>query len=208
VKRRPTARPPEPGPPDDERAHALVLGEAVEAVRALALRLDAPAARALGPRLSSARSPLEVVLQVLEQPAVWSLASADPLAAARARGVRARKDLLEAEGGAVGPAALAEAAGVSRQTVDAWRRSGRVLALDRGKRGWAFPAWQAADGRVLPGLPEALAALDTSDAWGKLAFFLGPDARAGGERPLDLLRRGEAARVLELAEGFGEHGAA
>ncbi len=210
MKRRPTASPAPGIPPDPqaERARALVLGEAVEAVRELARRLDAPAARELGRHLSSAGSPLDVVLLFMEQPAVWSMGSPDPLAAARARGVRGRKELFEAEGGAVGPAALAGTAGVSRQTVDAWRKAGRLLALDRGKRGWAFPAWQAAEGRILPGLAEVLAVLTASDAWSKLVFFLTPDPRLGGERPLDLLRRGETTRVLELASTHGEHGAA
>ncbi len=189
-------------------ARSLLLGEAVAAFGEVARALETAEVEDLARQLGEdGSSPVETVLRVLEHPAALGTVRGDPLARARMRGIRAREELLGTEGGPVSAAELAEVVRVSRQTVDAWRKAGRVLALERGRRGFFYPGWQAHQGRLLPGLTEVLRTLEPSDFWGKLSFILSPDPRLGDERPLDLLRRGEAARVRELAAVHGEHGA-
>jgi hypothetical protein len=97
--------------------------------------------------------------------------------------------------------------GVTRQAIDKQRRAGRLLAVSAGRR-WRYPAWQLADGHVLDGMPDALVALRTAAPWVKAAFFLSRNARLGGRRPLDALRRGRVGDVVRAARAYGRHGAA
>jgi hypothetical protein len=86
-------------------------------------------------------------------------------------------------------------------------RAGRLLAVDSGRHGQAFPAWQLVPGGILPGLEEVLAALADFDPWMRLAFFLEANAATGGKTPLEALRRGKLADALRAATLRGEHGA-
>jgi hypothetical protein len=157
----------------------------------------------------AAPSDYEVLLRALESPeAIAALQDVDPLAAARVRGLRARDDLLRAEGGTISAEQAGEILSITRQAVDKRRRTGRLLALDTGRRGYAYPVWQFRARGLLDGLPEALAALAGHDPWMQAAFFLQGNAYLDGERPLDALRRGDGAAVLRAAQAHGEQGAA
>jgi len=89
------------------------------------------------------------------------------------RGREARKELLAAEGGVMSSSAVAEHLGISRQAVDKRRRSGRLLAVTAGKRGYVYPAWQFTEDGVLPGFEEVLADLSDHDPMMHVIFFLG-----------------------------------
>jgi len=165
---------------------------------------DEAVAHAIG-----ARSDAGVLAHVLEEaPALTVLKRDDPLAAARLRGLRAKEELLEAEGGIWSAEQVARHLRLTRQAVDNRRRSGRLIGLDVGRRGFAYPAWQLDQGGVLAGLEEALSAMTVRAPWSQLAFFLSGDPRLGGERPLDALRRGCVEDVKRAARGYGEHSAA
>jgi len=71
-----------------------------------------------------------------------------------------------------------------------------------------FPAWQFTDRGTVPGLEQVLLALAGHDEWMQNVFFIDPNTRLGGSRPLDLLREGEIPEVLDAAREFGQHGAA
>ncbi|MCA9523378.1 MAG: hypothetical protein KC609_20530 [Myxococcales bacterium] len=163
-------------------------------------------------RLSDATgaiSDFQVLLFALEDPGVLELLrSDDPLAGARLRGLRAKTELIEAEGGSLGVDDVAELLRISRQAVDKRRRAGKLLGVQAGRRGYAYPAWQFAANGTLPGLEAVLGELSEHDAWMKVAFFLSENARLEGRRPLDGLREGETARVRQAARAYGEHGAA
>jgi len=130
--------------------------------------------------------------------------STDPFYAARVRGVIARQELLSMEGGMYRGEELARELGLSRQAVDNRRRTGKLLALTRGRRGFVYPAWQVREGRVLEGFDLVLAALSDHDPWSQLSFMLTPNTWLQDESPLDVLRRGEVEPVLEAASVFGE----
>jgi hypothetical protein len=130
----------------------------------------------------------------------------EPLAAARLRAARTKRDLLEREGGALGVGQVAALLGVSRQAVDQARRRDRLLGLPVG-RSFLYPAWQVVDGQILSGLPEVLRRMSLAGAWARLGFFLQPDPSLDGSRPLDALRAGDVAAVGRAAEAYGTHGA-
>lgn len=189
-------------------ARAALVARALNAVADLTGQLsDDEVSRVVG-----ARSDAAVLAGALEEsPAIASLKHDDPLAAARLRGIRAKHQLLEAEGGVWTVEEVAKHLRLTRQAVDNRRRAGKLIGLDMGRRGFAYPVWQFTPDGVLGGLEAVLGAMTVRAPWDQAAFFLSGDPRLGGERPLDVLRRGRAVDVEEVkraARGFGEHSAA
>jgi hypothetical protein len=146
-------------------------------------------------------SNVEDLVDVLERPETLAdLRRRDPLAAPRLRGLRAKRQLLEAEGGIVSGRELAKAIGITRQAVDKRRLAGTLIGIDLGKRGYAYPVWQVG----LDGLDTVLATLEACDPWTQALFMLSPDSWLNGETPLAVLRRGEREAVLTAARLYGE----
>lgn len=150
----------------------------------------------------------DVLLSILEQPEVLdALRRHNPLASALVRGLHGREELLQAEGGAVTAREAARLLGVTRQSVDNRRRAHRLIGLSLGRRGYAYPVWQFAEGGLLPGLDAVLAALARFSPWMQAQFMVTGDVRLGGQTPLGALRAGQIDRVVRAAVAFGEHGA-
>lgn len=124
----------------------------------------------------------------------------------RLRGALAKRKLLQMDGGVLSPSSVAALLGISRQAVGQRRAAGRLLGVE-GPRGYLYPAWQFADRGMLAGFEETLRALRGEDAWSMLTFFLEPDAAAGNERPLDLVRTGRLDAAARAAELYGEQAA-
>ncbi len=159
--------------------------------------------------ITAAPSDLEVLIRALDALAKSeALKARQPLLSARIRGLRQRQELLEAAGGPLPVSKVAEFLRISRQAVDKRRKAGGLLAVDIGRRGYMYPAWQLDDERVLASIPKVLAKLRRAPAWSKLRFFLTGNLRLGGRTPLEALRDGNLQQVLRAAEAFGEHGAA
>lgn len=96
---------------------------------------------------------------------------------------------------------VARMLGVARKTPLDWLARDRVVAM-RDYGGVArFPLWQfdphAPDG-ILPGLPRVLEAL-TIPPSEKVSWLIEENDRLHGERPLDLLKRGEVESVVRAA---------
>lgn len=210
-------------------ATARILQTGAEPARAVflsrALNALADVAPALGQRslaaVADAPSDYEALLQALQalsavggSEAIEAWRRQDPLAGAKLRGLQAQGRLLAAEGGALTGAQVAEALGISRQAVDKRRRAGSLLAVQTGRRGYAYPAWQLdprGPGGVLSGFNLVLRELGRDGVhspWTCLSWFLAGDARLRGARPLDALRKGRVAAVRAAAAAFGEQGAA
>lgn len=199
-----------------DEATARVRQAAVPPLRAAFLARALNALARLTPQLTErsvgdaagAASDYTALLTALESPeALATLGRDDPLAAARLRGVEARNAILAGEGGTLPVAAVAEHLGITRQAVDKRRRAGRLIGLDIGRRGYAYPAWQFATRGLLPGLDDALAVLPVREPWMRAAFFLGSNSALDGEAPLAVLRRGDTAAVQRAAATYGEQGA-
>ncbi len=188
----------------DQPVRAAFLARVLNALAHLAPRLEE---RTLGDA-AGAPSDYAALLYALEAPeALDLLRQDDPLAPARARGLRARAQLLEAEGGTFTAEEVAGLLGLTRQAVDKRRRAGRLLALRVGRRGYAYPAWQFGQDGVLPGFEAVLADLRDHDPWARVGFFLNGNHYLDGASPLTELRRGNVAAVQRAARNYGEQGA-
>jgi AcrR family transcriptional regulator len=188
----------------DVSVRGVFVRRALRAVARLSQQMGEPSLR----EAVAAPSDFGVLLTALQsEPGLVALSQDDPLAQARLRGIEARQRLLTAEGGALGAQEVAAHLNISRQAVYKRFRAGRLLAVDSGRHGQAFPAWQLVPGGVLPGLEEVLATLADFDPWMKLAFFLETNAATGGKAPLEALRRGKLKEALRAARLHGEHGA-
>jgi hypothetical protein len=101
---------------------------------------------------------------------------------------------------------VAELLGVSRQTPLNRVRDKTLLAvLDRGA--WRYPLWQfdaEGPGGVLAGLPEVLKALERQPQFSKLAWLRRGNPTLGGREPVELLREGEVAPVLDAARAVAQ----
>src|SRR5215472_16334688 len=128
----------------------------------------------------------------------------DPLAGARLRGIEAKRQLLEAEGGSLSSAEAAKLLKISRQAVDKRRREKRLLGVELGKKGYHYPTWQFG----LRNVEDVLDALGDRDEWEKLNFFLNSSDLLDDRTPLDVLQagKGELTDVINAAASYGEHG--
>ena len=97
---------------------------------------------------------------------------------------------------------------VSRQAIDKRVKEGSLLVVPGPRNRRRFPTLQFnEDGSVVDGLKTVREALGYSSPWSVLNFLVNPDDGLGGERPIDVLRRGQLARVLESARRMGVQGA-
>lgn len=133
----------------------------------------------------------------------------EKLALAMARGLEARQQLAEAEGGSLSSEEVARLLRISKTAVLKRLDTGRLLAWREERLQAArFPRWQFdAHGHVLGGLEEVLEILNQDerlDAWGKILFFLQTKSGLSDKRPLDLLREGKLKDVCLAAQTYVE----
>ncbi len=142
---------------------------------------------------------------------------AEPLlAAALDRGRDATEQFLKEAGGALTTSEAALLLGLYPQTVTSRGRSNLLLVLpgEDGPRSDRYPRCQFTEARpslptftVLPGLSKVLQAMASHGPVVTLSFLLSPSARLPDDaRPIDLLRAGRVAEVLDAASRYGEHG--
>jgi hypothetical protein len=87
-------------------------------------------------------------------------------------------------------------------------RDKKLLAVPGPHGRLRFPAIQFnEDGTVVGGLAAVQKALPTENGFAVLNFLIHRDSRLGNQSPIDYLKRGKIAPVVELARGFGEQGA-
>lgn len=110
-----------------------------------------------------------------------------------AAAVLSRPDMLSSE-------EMAKQLGVSRETVNQWRRKGKLLGLEGDARGIRYPDWQLREGRLLEGL-ENLARLFGHDAWMLYRFLVSDHDGLDGQTGVEAMRAGTPDRVLRVAEG-------
>lgn len=84
------------------------------------------------------------------------------------------------------------------------RERNQVFWLDVGD-GYVYPAFQLGKNGLLFGMLDAFL---VDDAWMRVNFMLTGDARVEGQRPIDLLRKGQVEDVERAATAYGEHGTA
>ena len=99
----------------------------------------------------------------------------------------------------LGPSEAAEVLGVSRSTLNNWKRDGEIIALPKGKTHSVIPMAQFEEGSILSGTKEVLAAAygNNITAWRWLVY---PHVDFDGDPPIDFLRAGKVDEVARLAE--------
>jgi hypothetical protein len=158
---------------------------------------------------TTAPSDLAVLLRALSAGELLTdLKRVEPLAPAFIRGIEARRQLLEDNGGTLTAEQAAQSLGVTRQAVDKRRSAGKLIGLTTGRHGYRYPVWQFTVSGTLPGLESVLGVLASHDEWMQTAFFVGSNPRLDNRTPLEKLQAGEVEKVLLAAEAYGEHGAA
>jgi hypothetical protein len=115
--------------------------------------------------------------------------------------------MLTGDGGILSAERVGEVLTISRQAVEKRRKTGRLIGVSLGRRGFGYPAWQFSERGTVPGLEPVLDVLKPHDAWTKLVFFTSENAATGGKRPIDVLRAGGVETVSAAARNYGEQGA-
>lgn len=157
---------------------------------------------------AGAPTDFSVLVDLLHHPDVLdAIRRQDPLAQARIRGFDHKRRMLADEGGTMSSREAAALLGLTRQTVDNRRKASRLVAVDLGRHGFAYPAWQFTSDGVLAGLDQMVQAFGPGDPWGLMAFVLSGNARLNGQRPLDVLREGSVEQVVEAASQYGQQSA-
>jgi hypothetical protein len=125
------------------------------------------------------------------------------LAAALARGKIARKKMAAAEGGSISCQAAAKLLGISAASVVLRWRAYRMVGWTEGNV-LRIPVWQFCEGKLLKGVEEILQIFHSDDQWRVVRYFLGKRRSLATECPLDLLRRGESAKVIKHATDYSQ----
>jgi hypothetical protein len=137
-------------------------------------------------------------------------AAFEPDARARAmlRGVDIAESDLAAAGGAYDLEQVKRLMhGLSRQRIERRVRDGSLLAVPGPSNRRRYPTIQFnSDGTIVEGLQAVRKALDFSSPWSMLSFLIHPDQRLQNQRPIDVLRQGSIASVVESARRVGVQG--
>ena len=143
-------------------------------------------------------------------PALVDRAAYEPDARSRAilNGVRIAERDLEESGGAYSLEQVRTLLrGVSRQAIDKRVLEGSLLAVPGPSNRRSYPTLQFnRDGSIVAGLKEVRRALPFGSPWMVLNFLANPDDRLDGRKPIDVLRAGDVAWVVEAARLYGESG--
>jgi len=201
----PSSRPVTPASPmrEDSPFVALVdlLTERVERALMQALGGD-PLSVADLKRILREPTDVGAIVALLEHAVTASsIKAVNPLAAAKARWLRAEQLLLDEAGGTLTVESVAELlGGIKRQAVEKRRNRGTLLGLRKSGGAYVYPVCQFHHGEVLPGLEKFLAAFpQDTDPWQKLNVLLGASDALEGKRPLDALRGGHVEDAVEVA---------
>ena len=157
--------------------------------------------------IASAPTDYEVLLRQLTG-CLDVLRGHDSLADARLRGLKMKEELLKQAGGAMNADQVGKLLNLTRQAVDKRRKARRLVAIEFGKRGYLYPAFQFDEQWVVP-VEQVLERMDPRiEDWSLLAFFVNGNAYLKGASPVEVMRQGEVEEVLRAAQACGSQGAA
>lgn len=131
----------------------------------------------------------------------------DPLVEARVRGLKMKEELLKKAGGALDADEVAPLLHLTRQAVYKRRKARKLLAIQFGKRGFLYPAFQF-EGALADSVVRVLGQLDPCIRdWNLLTFFLNGNSYLDGASPIEALRQAAVDEVLRAAQAYGSQGA-
>jgi hypothetical protein len=134
----------------------------------------------------------------------------DELVQARLRGLDARKKLVDAAGGFLDSAGVAQLLGMTTAAVHKRYKARQLLGIREEKRRIVYPAFQFDGERVIRDFPTVLQTLADA-AWTSGRSSVSSPVRTRGWEAGHPSRRSRSAtveRVLAAARTFGQHGAA
>lgn len=100
-------------------------------------------------------------------------------------------------GPVAGPSEIERTFGTRRSTLHDWHKRGAVIGLLKGERKHVFPLAQFVDGRPVEGMAEVTRVIGNPRiAW---QWLIQPKPSIGG-KPLDRLKQGHVAHVVDAAE--------
>jgi hypothetical protein len=133
------------------------------------------------------------------EPSIGNRTIERALADARTRGHQLAAQILSSED-MLSADAFASRLGVTRTSINTWRKSGRVLALSGARRGFRYPAWQISpEGRPFDALQGLFSTLGGS-AWAVYRFLIQHHSELEGRTGLEALERGQDDKALGAAE--------
>ena len=112
------------------------------------------------------------------------------------------EDLLRVEGGCIGDQEVADLLELENIAIlEDWRRHRQIVAINTEVGTWMYPVWQFArkPKRIMLGIRDCLAELDSDDDCQTAVFFLSHMTRLAGKRPLDCLRAGKIEAAIKAA---------
>jgi hypothetical protein len=112
------------------------------------------------------------------------------------------EDLFRTEGGCISDQAVVDLLELENITIiEDWRRHRQIVAIRNDAGTWMYPVWQFArkPKRVMLGIRDCLAELDSDDDRATTVFFLSYMTRLAGKRPLDCLRAGKIEAAIKAA---------
>ena len=198
------------GLPDDESVTLItrrrVSGTAIDGARLLRIDLSELGEEALSALMEGHDDAPAETSEVA--PIAVSAFEPDARARAMLRGVEIAESDLAAAGGAFDLQQLQRLLhGLSRQRIERRVKDGTLLAVTGPSNRRRYPTIQFnPDGTVVEGLKEVRDALNFVSPWSILNFLIHPDDRLDNRRPIDLLRAGSVAPVLESARRIGVQG--
>jgi hypothetical protein len=123
-----------------------------------------------------------------------------------------KERLIRAEGGYYLSGEAAKLLGITEAQLEQFRQTDKIIGLPVKDGRHVYPQWQITKHhwsyRILPGLPEVLAAFPDDSPWMRAAFMLNDSYCDEFPTPLAGLKAGKIAQVVALSQHFGEHGAA
>ena len=187
---------------DEYGTRVAFVDRALETVRRMADSVDEPR---LQRALDADTDDAVLTALALRRTSASALGLAtDPLAAAKARGEQAKRDILAAPGDMLDAANVADRLRINIAEVHRRRQSGLLLALPNEMGEFRFPAWQFSEHELVPGLEEVLRRMVVKSPWMRAQFFLAGDLRLGGKTPLELLLQGQMDAVRDAGAAYGE----
>jgi len=117
-----------------------------------------------------------------------------------------KQRLCRIQGGVVSAEQAAGLGGVPVSELEVKRKRGVLVGFPTTDEAFEYPMWQFQNGRVVPGIEQALEELGTLDPWAQAAFML--NFNCGESRPIEELLGGNVVRVLQEARRVRRQGGA
>lgn len=142
-----------------------------------------------------------------DDPIIFSSLDGELIEEARKRGAFLKEALVEAAGGLLIASQAASLLGISIQALKMITDTGELIAVGIAEEQLGYPTFQFESTNMSAGVAEVLQAIAVDDPWARFNFMFLRLEELGGDRPVDAIRKGNAAEAALAARHYGDHGA-